>query len=100
MKVYQGTVTPNEMDWEVTVDGRPLSPRYDLANHSPDGFSWGYAGSGPAQLALALLADYLGDKEAQRLYQDFKFVIARLPQNECWKMTGGEIESALLRMRS
>ena len=23
-------------------------------NHSPDGFAWGYGGSGPAQLALAL----------------------------------------------
>lgn len=40
----------------VTVDGEPLPPRNDLVDHSPDGFSWGYAGSGPSQLALALLA--------------------------------------------
>ena len=37
---------------------RPLRPRQDLYNHSPDGFSWGYHGSGCAQLALALLADH------------------------------------------
>jgi hypothetical protein len=36
----------------------PLPLRCDLVNHSPTGFSWGYAGSGPAQLALAILADY------------------------------------------
>jgi hypothetical protein len=26
--------------------------------HSPDGFEWGYGGSGPADLALAILLDY------------------------------------------
>lgn len=38
----------------VTVNGRALDPRFDLRFHSPDGFEWGYGGSGPAQLALAL----------------------------------------------
>jgi len=34
--------------------GRPSpAPRSDLRNHSPNGFEWGYSGSGPAQLALA-----------------------------------------------
>lgn len=58
----------------VGYDGRkPLDPRLDLRNHSPHGFDWGYRGSGPAQLALAILADYLGDDErALRLYQVFK----------------------------
>lgn len=61
---------------------RRLNPRYDLRNHSPDGFEWGYGGSGPAQLALAILCDATGnDQLAQRLYQKFKFaVIARQPQ--------------------
>jgi Family of unknown function (DUF6166) len=30
--------------------------------HSPDGFSWGYTGSGPADLARCLLIDALGDE--------------------------------------
>jgi hypothetical protein len=29
---------------------RSLDPRHDLRNHSPDGFEWGYGGSGPAVL--------------------------------------------------
>lgn len=33
-----------------------LDPRFDIRKHSPDGFAWGYGGSGPAQLALALVA--------------------------------------------
>ena len=49
-----------------------LDLRLDLANHSPTGFSWGYPGSGPAQLALAILADTAGDPIAKNLYQQFK----------------------------
>lgn len=55
-----------------------------LRNHSPDGFSWGYGGSGPAQLALALLLHYSKDKYfSAQWYQDFKYqVIASLPQTD------------------
>ena len=59
----------------VHIDGNFLSPERSikLCNHSPDGFSWGYHGSGPAQLALALLLEAgASDKEAQRYHQEFK----------------------------
>jgi Family of unknown function (DUF6166) len=93
MKVYKG----KRVKWgcRVTVDGKPLSPRLDLRNHSPDGFEWNYGGSGPAQLALAVLADCLGDdKKALELYQDFKWaVIAKLPPN--WTLTEKEVREVL-----
>lgn len=62
----------------------PLDPRTDLWNHSPDGFNWGYGGSGPAQLALAILADAThSDETAVQLHQDYKWeVIARLKEND------------------
>lgn len=68
----------------VFVDGKPLSAQrsQQVFNHSPDGFAWGYGGSGPAQLALAILLEAgLEDEEATRLHQRFKrdFVEA-LPQ--------------------
>jgi uncharacterized protein (DUF2249 family) len=73
------------------VDGKPrgLRKRLDLDNHSPDGFEWGYGGSGPAQLALALLADALGDgQRAVRLHQQFKWrVIAKLRQDMYWRLS-------------
>jgi uncharacterized protein DUF6166 len=77
--------------------GTQLSPRLDLRQHSPTGFAWGYGGSGPAQLSLAILADYFGnDERALRLYQDFKFrVIGRLPQGERWMLTEREITEAV-----
>jgi hypothetical protein len=78
------------------IDGNvvgKLSLRLDLACHSPSGFEWGYAGSGPAQLALALLADALGsDQTALRLHQPFKFkTIARLDRDVPWRMTEGDV---------
>ncbi|MFC7157742.1 DUF6166 domain-containing protein [Halomarina halobia] len=72
----------------------------ELANHSPSGFSWGYNGSGPAQLALALLLDYTGDEEvALAEYMGFKTeAVSQLECTEpdgCWRLTGHEIDAAL-----
>ena len=45
-----------------------------IERHSPDGFQWGYGGSGPADLARSILYDLLGDFNiVDRLYQTFKF---------------------------
>lgn len=87
----------------VTRSGRTklLDPRCDLRNNASTGFAWGYNGSGPAQLALAILIDYFPTKPggkalAEALYQPFKFtVIAALP--DCWKMNFEEVGIALCR---
>ena len=84
----------------VTVDGRRLNPRLDLWNHSPTGFEWGYCGSGPAQLALAILADHCGNEEqALNFYQRFKWaVIAELPGRR-WILTSLDIDQILQKLR-
>ena len=72
---------------------RALPMRLNLSNHSPTGFEWGYGGSGPAQLALALLAHALKDDgRALRLHQPFKWrVIAPLPRDDEWQFTRDQI---------
>jgi hypothetical protein len=90
MKLYEGVRTPEGC--QVTVNGRSLDLRQDLRNHSPDGAEWGYGGSGPAQLALALLADATGDDElAQRLYQRFKFEVVAGFERDRFLLTQAEI---------
>lgn len=50
-----------------------LDESLKVRSHSPTGFSWGYAGSGCAQLALAVCLKLLGVKEkALQNYQKFK----------------------------
>ena len=51
-----------------------------LKNHSPDGFSWGYGGSGTSQLSLAILLELFSEEVALKNYQNFKFeVVSKLP---------------------
>lgn len=98
MNIYKGI--QDASGGVVTVNDEPLDPRLDLWNHS-FGFNWGYGGSGPAQLALAILADHLGDdRQAVMLYQAFKWaVVAQMPIDEPWELTSEEIDMALREMK-
>src|SRR5205814_10526012 len=96
MKVYRGG---RSLDGAVvTVDGKPVDPRYDLKRLSATGFEWTYEGLGPAQLALALLADHLGDDaKALRLYEPFmRGFVAELDNS--WELTSSDIDSALVEL--
>jgi len=103
MAIYTGFRTASGC--AVTVaDGcrcRLLDPRLDLRTHSPDGFEWGYGGSGPAQLALALAADALGDDAAALgVYQRLKVrVVGRLPA-EGWTLTAEELADTIRTLRA
>lgn len=54
--------------------------------HSPDGFQWGYQGSGPAELARAILVTVIKEDDRvrhPRCYQQFKMdVISRIRVDE------------------
>ena len=93
MKHYEGQRTSQAVN--VHVNACPLDPRLDLRNHSPTGFEWGYGGSGPAQLALAILADCLGDEAALRQYQEFKRSIIATLASDHWSLTEEEVLEAL-----
>jgi hypothetical protein len=98
MKIYRGYESGRVM---VTERGHRhnLSLRLDLVKHSPTGFNWGCSGGGSAQLALALLADVLGDdEEALRLHQRFKSeIVANLPHGRPWALSEYDILKALRR---
>ena len=98
MKVYRGRRTDSGTEVTVT-DGageRPLPPRFDLRRHSPDGFEWGYGGSGPAQLALALTADALGDDDrARSVYQPFKFKVVGALASNTWTLTEDQVRASV-----
>jgi len=93
MKIYEGGRGLGGA--QVTVDGAPLDPRFDLRRFSPMGFEWTYEGDGPRQLALALLCDHLGDDaRALRLAEAFmRRVVAEL--DNAWMLTGEEVDAAL-----
>lgn len=68
------------VDDKLLDNERVLRVQYalDRPRHSPDGFNWGYSGSGPAQLAFAVLLEVAPWDIEQ--YQKLKEkLIARLP---------------------
>lgn len=64
------------------IDGEPHTNIQHLkVMHSPTGFEWGYAGSGPADLAFNTLLLVCPEPEAEKLHQAFKEeFIATMPQ--------------------
>jgi hypothetical protein len=84
---WKGIRTPsqNRNTVRMSADGEIWAnlPVYlDEVNHSPDGFEWGYWGSGPSQLAYAILRTYFelvemcdseaAERFAKRYYMKFK----------------------------
>jgi hypothetical protein len=93
MKVYEGG--RGLAGAIVTVDGAQLDPRFDIRRFSSTGFEWTYEGDGPRQLALALLADHLGDPVRALALTDWfmREVVAVL--DNAWQLTSEEIDAAL-----
>jgi hypothetical protein len=97
MRTYSGARTIDGI--LVTVDGRPLEARLDLATYSPNGFEWSYEGLEPSQLAFALLFDHLCDStEARALTDTFMRAVVANFDND-WLLTSGDVASAVDALR-
>jgi len=70
--------------------------RLNPVNHSPSGFEWDYGGGGPAQLALAILADCLKDRDlAVKLYESFKLRVTSLLPHQSWTLCEAQVRAAV-----
>lgn len=74
-------------------DGRlACNFEHRIVLHSPTGMECGYGGSGPADMALNILAGFVTDEEARKLHQRFKWdFIASMPKG------GGTINANAIR---
>ncbi len=125
MKIYRGYSDQGDASGPVSVvvyqeDQESYKLRHMIV-HSPTGMGHGYQGSGAADLALSVLADYLGEAaaipaherydprvadEIKRtgawlLHQEFKRdVVASLPQDRNVTIDGADIEAWLAPRRA
>lgn len=104
MRTYVGVRRPNgtarvyveEPNANGTIDRRELTYRRGRGSHSPTGFEWGYGGSGPAELARAIVKDVTSDPNPEpRVYQRFKFMAVALLPHDRWSLTDLEIREVL-----
>lgn len=118
--VYRGMIEDRDSSrWYVIVEeeGKAVRKLPHHVKHSPTGMSWGYGGSGPADLSRSLLIDALaikthvagmdccigraGDAVDERLfalvkggYQGFKWAfVSKWPQGGPWTMRRSEIRT-------
>lgn len=75
----------------VTVNDKPLPECLDILNKSPNGFEWGYGGSGPSQLALAISVHLVGTGMALEFYQDVKRRFISGIKEDTWTLDGEDI---------
>ena len=96
MRTYSGSRTMDGI--RVLVDGAPLDQRTDLRKFTNGGFEWTYEGAEPSQLALAILADHLGDDEQALTACDgfMRAVVANLEND--WTLTSADVDAALARL--
>ena len=96
---------PTSVDDLQTCECRNLAV---VSYHSPSGIEWGYAGSGPADLALSILADYFDEpvvqvqsalrsqwsprSKAATLHQRFKEDFLARERRDEWQIRGDVIE--------
>ncbi len=93
MKIYKAARGPDGCS--VTVDGAHLDQRIDIRQLSSSGFEWGYEGSGPQQLALAILADHFGDdSRALSHYKTFMEVVISVMRTDEWALTSDQIDNS------
>lgn len=89
---------------------KDIIPLKHIEKHSPDGFNFGYGGSGPADLALSILCDWFGEDprpidlnrgkfKAQAYYQDFKWQFIAPIKGEKFVLMGAEIAEFIHRSR-
>lgn len=101
MKLYRGIRTDQGCKVQVSLSHvrvfwTDLRPCNHIRNHSPDGCNWGYQGSGPAQLALALAVDLLGLAGADPdVYQTLKRDLVAKIENDNWTLTEEEVRAYL-----
>ena len=77
----------------VEFNNAPLPLFEEVYDHSKK-FNWGYGGSGPAQLALAIFCNEYGtDLDAHPVhYQDFKWAhISNLKQGQPFRISSEQI---------
>lgn len=91
--IFRGERVDGEtiVSMETDKGWRPLPLHLDKRNHSPTGFEWGYGGSGPAQLALAICTELVGWERAQHVYMLFKDRVISQIYKDSWLMIGSDI---------
>jgi hypothetical protein len=84
--------------WMERADGT-REPLPHIVRHSPTGFEWGYMGSGPSDLALALCdAATAGRVTSSRVYMAIRDELVAGIQADAWELPATRVLDAIARL--
>jgi hypothetical protein len=97
---FVGSRTGEDLHVKVYTDkGAFVCDLPHKVRHSPSGIEWGYAGAGPADLALSILTYTSGERQANDLYQYFKKeFVSRFPDSG-WELAEQDVLRWVARNR-
>lgn len=90
-KIYTGTRTNNSVEVSVFIDKNTSKARKHPLRHIPfhsatkGDLNWGYGGSGPADLALAILVDYFKERAPSEGYRARAECNTWMVKSKAWK---------------
>lgn len=93
-------LTPEEEDAQDVNFDNEKHKLFHRVYHSPDGFEWGYGGSGPADLALSILYDHFDQdwEKAWSYHQIFKQVFVARIKEDAWVISTYQIQCILEKL--
>jgi hypothetical protein len=71
-----------------------------IIRHSPDGFEWGYSGSGPSDLAIAICVAVLGDEPGPSVCLAVRDVLISPIGTDRWELTAKRVREVARQRRA
>ena len=85
--------SPHKVCCTVIASSGANYPLKHVVKHSPDGFEFGYGRSGPADLALSIMSDYVGQEQAMKYYMALKWKFISGMQGDHGQITSQQIDT-------
>jgi len=97
MKVYRGERDEQQEAWVYCYIPGEMMQEFpqQIVEHSPTGYEWGYGGSGPADLALNILADVAGEEVARKHHRRFHLEVVAKWERAAFSITEANVQKWL-----
>jgi len=88
-------IDEDRVEVQVVVDSGRLLPLEHVVRHSPTGMEWGYNGSGPADLALSIVAALAPKFAVPWVYQVVKERLVAPIGGDAWEIPAALVEATM-----
>ena len=89
--LYRDVTNASHVTVEIVRASGKVEQLPHIVRHSPDGFEWGYSGSGPTDLALAICAAVLGEEPSPAVILAVRDALVSPIGTDLWELTAKRV---------